>query len=221
LVRRLAAVAVLLLTACGNQADTPAPSPSATPTIVPLTVAQATKAALTVADLPKGWEGGVAPDPTPTLSTPVKYSPANCWIVRDALRDSGAPTTAIRGQYFTRKNDNSQSVTEFVYSWPKSQLPLLHRIAGTLPQCGTVTGTWYEGESYRISVRQMAVPGLKNGIALRIGDPDDPKATSVGYSAYVARGGTLVRLNTDSAVFTDATFSEFLTKAVARLDAVD
>ncbi|WP_166677962.1 hypothetical protein [Kribbella kalugense] len=162
----------------------------------------------------------MASDPTPTLSAPVKYNPANCWMVRDPLRDQRSPAMAIRGQYFIRVSDNPVSVTEFIYSWPTSQRPLLHRITETLRQCGTVTGTWYEGESYRISVRQLAVPGLKDGIALRIGDPDDPKTTSVGYSAYVARGGTLLSLSTDSTVFTDATFAEFLTKAVARLDAV-
>ena len=59
-VRRFAVVGVLLFSACAHQADDTTPAPSA-PTVVPLTVAQASKGALTVADLPKGWEGGVAP----------------------------------------------------------------------------------------------------------------------------------------------------------------
>jgi hypothetical protein len=58
---------------------------------------------------------------------------------------------------------------------------------------------------------------------LRIGDPDDPKSTSVGlgYSAYVVRGGTLLSLPAWSDTFaTEAAFVQFLTKAVARLTAV-
>jgi hypothetical protein len=134
------------------------------------------------------------------------------------LISSGRPFSSSASK---PNQDHPLSVcSESIYSWPTSQLPLLHRITETLPQCGTATGTWYEGESFRISVQQMVVPGLKDGIALRVGDPDDPKTTSVGYSAYVARGGSLLMLSTDTAVFTDAAFAEFLTKAVARLDAV-
>ncbi|RZU22320.1 hypothetical protein EV645_0402 [Kribbella rubisoli] len=66
------------------------------------------------------------------------------------------------------------------------------------------------------------MPGLRDGIALRFGDPKDRKLTSESYRAYVARGGTLLTLKARSETFpTDAAFIQFLNTAVARLDAVD
>ncbi|MFI5698348.1 hypothetical protein ACIA58_41205 [Kribbella sp. NPDC051586] len=212
--RRFAVLSVLLLTACTQQTDNATPTPSQ-PTVVPLAVAQASKAALTVADLPKGWQGGVATDPTPTLASTVTYEPADCWMVRDPMRDLGAPATAIRGQYFIRVDDNPISVTEFIYSWPAPRLPVVQRIAATLPRCATIKGTWYDGETFEASPRRLTVPGLKDGIVIRTGT-----AKSAAYAAYVARGGTLLRLLADSDTFpTDATFIQFLNTAVARLDA--
>ncbi|TCC08674.1 hypothetical protein [Kribbella soli] len=212
--RGLAVVAVFLLTACNSHTDNATPTPSQ-PTVVPLPVAQASKAALTVADLPKGWEGGVAPDPTPTLTNPVTYDPEDCWMVRDPMRDLGVPATAIRGQYYLRVGDNSISVTEFIYSWPTPRPPVVQRIAANVTRCATITGT-VDGETYQISARQLPVPGLKDGIVTRSGD-----AKSAGYAAYVARGGTLLKLTADSDTFpTDAAFVQFLKTAVARLDAV-
>lgn len=215
MVRRFAIVAVLLLTACTHQVDDVTPTPSS-PTLVPLPVAQASKAALAVADLPKGWDGGVAPDPSPTVASEVKYEPADCWMVRDPMRDLGVPATAIRGQYFIRVADNPISVTEFIYSWPTSRLPVVQRIAETLPRCATVSGTWYDGETFRITPRQLPVPGLTDGIVIRTGT-----AKSAAYAAYVARGGTLLKLTADSDSYpTDAAFIQLLNAAVARLDAV-
>ena len=61
-----------------------------------MTVAQGSKAALTVADLPKGWDGGVATDPTPTLANQLKYEPADCWMVRDPMRDLDVPAAFVQ-----------------------------------------------------------------------------------------------------------------------------
>lgn len=219
MVRRLALVAVLALTGCTTQDHPPTPTP--TTTVVPLTVAQGTKAALTVADLPKGWDGGVAPDPIPTLRLPVTYNPAECQVLRDPLRDRKTPTTSIRGQYFHRAADQNvdQDATEVLASWPASQLPLLKQVADVLPRCQTYGGT-LAGESFRLFARQLPVRGLRDGIVLRFGDPDDPKLTSGSYSAIVVRGGTVLALRAGSDTYpTDAAFVRLTMTAVARLDA--
>ncbi|MEV4264063.1 hypothetical protein [Kribbella sp. NPDC049584] len=214
-------VGVLLLSACAHQADDTTPTPSS-PTVVPLTVAQASKAALTVADLPKGWEGGVAPDRTPTLGLPITYDPADCQLLRDPLRDRETPSTTIRGQYFLRADSPSDDkvVTEVIASWPASQLPLVRNIVAVLPRCATFGGA-LEGETFKSFARQLPVPGLRDGIAIRFGDPKDRKLTSESYRAYVARGGTLLTLRAGSETFpTDAAFVRFVNTAVARLDVV-
>lgn len=190
--------------------------------VVPLTVAEATKAALRVSDLPKGWDGGVAPDRTPTLGLPVTYEPAECQVVRDPLRDGGTPTTIIRGQYLLRANNPSDDkvVTEVIASFPAAQLPLVRDIAEVLPRCETVART-LEGMTSKSFVRQLPVPGLRDGIVLRFGGADDPTLRSTSYTAFVARGGTLLGLRAGSDTFTtDAAFVRFATRAVARLDAV-
>ena len=70
-------------------------------------------------------------------------------------------------------------------------------------------------------VRQLPVPGLRDGIVLRFGGADDPTLRSTSYTAFVARGGTLLGLRAGSDTFTtDAAFVRFATRAVARLDAV-
>ena len=219
MLRRPALVAVLALTACSTQADPPTPAP--TPTVLPLTVAQATKATLLVTDLPKGWEGGVAPDPTPTLRLPITYNPARCRLLRDPLRDRGTPTTSVRGQYFLRGGSPSddKDATEVIASWPTSQLALLREITGAVPLCKTYGGS-LDGETFKMFARQLSVSGLRDGIVLRFGDPADPKLKSATYSAYVVRGGTVLALRADSDTFTsDAAFTQFVTTAVNRLDA--
>lgn len=220
MLRRLALVAVLAaLTGCTTQQDPPAPTP--TPTVVPLTVAQATKAALRVSDLPKGWEGGIASDPIPTLRLPITHDPAACRLLRDPLRDRETPTTSVRGQYFLRgySPSDDKDASEVIASWPSSQLPLLRNITDALPLCKTYGGS-LDGSSFKLFARKLPVPGLRDGIALRFGDPDDPKLKSGTYSAYVVRGGTVLALRADSDTFTtDAAFVEFLTTAVSRLDA--
>lgn len=223
MVRRLALLAVLALTACSAQPNTPAPIPSATPTVVPLTAAQATKAALRITDLPKGWEAGVAPDPIATLGIPIKYKPVECQLLRDALQNPASPpTTSIRGHYLLRAdNPNDDKVAaEVIASWPTSQLPLLRRIAEALPHCATFAGS-IEGESFNLFARQLPMAGLRDGIVLRFGDPNDPKLKSGAWRAYVVRGGTVLGLTAGSDTFsTDAAFARFVTTAVARLDAV-
>lgn len=216
MLRRIALVAVLALTACSPEPDPPAPKPAPTPTVVPVTIAQATKAALLVSDLPKGWEGGVASDPTPTLRSSVKYEPEDCWRVRDPTR--GAPVAAVRGQYFIRVNDNPVSVTEFIYSWTAPQLPIVQRISETLQRCAAFTATPDEGETFRVSLRRLEAPGMRDAIVLRTDYPEPPKA--IWYVAYVARNGTLLKLIGDGRAFSsDAAFVQLATTAVARLDA--
>ncbi|WP_131462868.1 hypothetical protein [Kribbella speibonae] len=200
----------------------PAATAPPVPTVVPLTVAQATKAALLVSDLPKGWEGGVAPDRTPTIGLPVTYDPAECRVVRDPLRDGGTPATIIRGQYLLRADNPSDDkvVTEVIASFPADQLPLVRDIAEVLPRCGVIART-LEGLTSKTFVRQLPVPGLRDGVVLRFGDADDPTLKSDSYTAFVARGGTLLALRAGSDTFTtDAAFARFATTAVARLDAV-
>lgn len=205
-----------------ERADTLPDADGPSQVVVPLTVAEATKAALRVSDLPKGWEGGVAPDRTPTIGLPVVYDPAECKAVRDPLRDGGTPTTIIRGQYFLRATTPSDDkvATEVIASFPTPQLPLVQHIAEVLPRCETVRRT-LEGETSTTFVRRLAVPGFRDGIVLRFGDADDPKLRSTSYTAFVARGGTLLGLRAGSDTFTtDAAFIRFATTAVARLDAV-
>jgi hypothetical protein len=219
-------VAAFTLTACTAQPSTPSPAPSPAPTVVPLTVAQATKAALRVADLPKGWDGGVAEDPTPRRPTPTpaawtEYEPADCRIVvGDPLTGLGVPATAVRGQYFVR--EPLQSITELIYSWPAPQVSLVDRVADTLPGCARVTGTSSVRDRFSIMAKQVRVPGLEDGIAVRseIVMADTPDNPFVDYDAVVVRGGTVLRIRSSSHALTDAAFGQLLTKAVARLDAV-
>ncbi|WP_141852063.1 hypothetical protein [Kribbella jejuensis] len=171
--------------------------------------------------MPKGWDGGIAPDPIPTLRLPITYDPAGCRLLRDPLRDREAPTTSVRGQYVLRGDSPSddKDATEVIASWSSPQLPLLRSITDALPLCRTYSGS-LDGSSFKLFARQLPVRGLRDGIALRFGDPDDPKLKSGTYSAYVVRGGTVLALRADSDTFpTDAAFAQFVTTAVARLDA--
>ncbi|MFD7160936.1 hypothetical protein ACFV9C_40575 [Kribbella sp. NPDC059898] len=131
--RALTLLAVLALTACTAQTTPPTPSPTPTPTVVPLTVGQAKEAALTVADLPKGWDGGVAVDPTPTPGYRAQYDPPECLVFRHPTDILGDPVTAVLGQYFTR--DPQQSVTEWVQSWPTQVGTLVPELAGRFAKC--------------------------------------------------------------------------------------
>src|SRR4051794_7002686 len=113
----LAAALALTATACSTHANrSPAPSAPSTTPVVPLSVSQATKATLTLSDLPKrtGWEGAVAPDPNPDhKSTPISqytYAPADCWMVRDPLRDQSKPATAVQGKFLVRADNPSDDV---------------------------------------------------------------------------------------------------------------
>ncbi|MER7245766.1 hypothetical protein [Kribbella sp. NPDC000426] len=218
--RRIAAAVVLLLvTACSAQTVQP---PPATPSVVP--VAQASKAALTLADLPKGFEGGVAPDPSPAVNDGIQYEPGDCWVVRNPMRVLGAPASSVRAQYFVQARDpmNNQDVQETISSWTTSAAPLLQRITEGLPGCPTVTGTWVVSlkEPYRVAVRQLSVPGLKDGIVLGAGFANTT-FKPLSYSAYVVRGNTLLTLQAHNDTFpTTASFTALLVKAVARLDAV-
>jgi hypothetical protein len=214
-------LSVLLLTACTQQTEKTTPTPSQ-PSIIPLSAAQASKAALAIADLPKGWEGGVAADRTPTLGLPITYDPAECQLLSDPLRDGETPATTVRGQYFLRADSPSDDtvVTEVIASWPALQVALVRDIVAVLSRCATFSGA-LEGETFTSFARRLPVPGLRDGIAIRFGDPKDPKLTSEYYRAYVARGGTLLTLRASSETFpTDAAFIQFVNTAVARLDAV-
>ena len=225
MIRRLALVAVLTLTACTNQPATPSPAPSPTPTVHPLTVAQATKAALRLADLPKGWDGGVAEDPTPRRPTVTpapdraEYEPAECRaVVGSPMTGLGVPATAVRGQYFVR--EPLQSITELIYSWPTTQVPLVERVADALPRCTRVTVLSSVRTKFSITAKQVRVPGLEDGIVVRtqFTENDTRNSTFTGYDAVVVRGGAVLWLSTGA--MTETAFTQLLTKAVARLDAV-
>lgn len=221
--RGLALLAVLALTACTARPDTPGPTPSPTPTVRPLTVAQAIKAALTVSGLPKGWDGGVAVDPRPaTEKSKAQFEPADCQVVAgNPMAGFGTPATAIRGQYYVR--EPPQSITELIYSWPTPQRSLVERIADALPRCTKVTTISSVRTTAMHTIKQVRIPGLKDGIALRIEsvEPDTPDYPFVSYEATVVRGGTVLLIVDDRGTSTtEAAFAQLLTKAVARLDAV-
>ncbi|MGZ0152739.1 hypothetical protein ACXJJ3_37170 [Kribbella sp. WER1] len=218
--RALTLVAVLALTACTTQATPPNPTP--TPTVAPLTVEQATKAALRVSDLPKGWDGGIAPDPIPTLRLPITYDPVDCQVLRDPLRDRDAPALSVRGQYFLRgvSPSDDTDATEVIASWPTPQLGLLQKLKEMLPRCQTLATT-LDGVTFHMFARQLPVPWLQDGIVLRFGDSADRKLTSATYTACVVRGGTVLVLRASSDTFTtDAAFLRFVKTAVGRLDGV-
>ncbi|MET9276072.1 hypothetical protein [Kribbella sp. NPDC003557] len=132
----------------------------------------------------------------------------------------GVPATAVRGQYFVR--EPLQSITELIYSWPTTQVPLVERVADALPRCTRVTGMSSVRTKFSITAKQVRVPGLKDGIVLRtqFTDDDTPNFTSTDYDAVVVRGGTVLRLWASTGTMTDTRFTQLLTKAVARLDAV-
>ncbi|MDX2971780.1 hypothetical protein [Kribbella solani] len=117
--RRLVVVVVFAVAACsgqpGDDIDPVVGTPSTKP-VVPLSMAQATKAALLVRDFPKGWDGGVAADPKPTPGYRGEYDAPECLAFRHPTDLLGTPTTAVRGQYFIR--EKFSSVTELVWSWP-------------------------------------------------------------------------------------------------------
>ena len=181
------------------------------------------KAVVTVADLPKGFQGGVAPDPSPAVEDGIQYEPADCWVLRNPLRILGAPVSSVRAQYFVQDRDprNNQEVTETISSWTSSASPLLQRITEGLPGCPTVTGTWVVSlkEPFRVAVRQLPVPGLKDGIVLGAGFANTA-FKPLSYSAYVVRGNTVLTLQSHNDTFpTTTAFAAFLLKAVARFDA--
>jgi len=223
-VRRFALAAVLLFsaTACATQSDNTSPTPSSPSTtpVVPLPVAKASTAALRVQDMPKGWDGGVALEPSPNTPGTTQYDPAECRIIRSPLEQSGKPVTAIRGQYYVR--EPGDSMTELIYSWPTDQLPLVRRISDALPGCSSVNATRFDHTEFSFVVKQLPVPSVKDGITLRfvLTDRDYPNQNFVQYTSYVVRDGTVLILYVGDTFPSDATYAQFLTKAVARLDAV-
>jgi hypothetical protein len=216
--RRLAFLLVLTLTACTTHPVPPAPTPG--PTVVPLTVTQATKAALEVADLPRGWDGGVAVDPEPTPGSRAQYDPPDCLTFLHPTDTLGRPTTAVRGQYFTRQP--LQSVTELVWSWPRRLDTFVPDIAQRLVKCSNYTTTASDRVKYRWVAKQLPVSGLAGGIALRydVSTADDGASQFAEYAGFVTRGGTVITLDASGDTITDAVFERLVSKAAARLDAV-
>ncbi|HET6742104.1 MAG TPA: hypothetical protein VFH76_24340 [Kribbella sp.] len=221
MVRRLALLAVLALTACSAQPDTtPAPTPSATPTVVPLTATQATKAALQAADLPKGWEGAVAVDPTPTPGLRGQYDPPECLVFRHPTDLLGTPATAVRAHYFLRPE--LPTVDEFVWSWPTQLGTVMPDLVGQLPRCRQYSMIDTYKQAYHWTAKQLPVPGVRDCLVLRYDatPSDEDDVPFADYMAYVVRGSAVVNLEAGGDGITDATFTQLVIKAVARLDAV-
>ncbi|GAA1555912.1 hypothetical protein GCM10009804_10970 [Kribbella hippodromi] len=191
-------------------------TPSVTP-VVPLSVAQATKAALLVSDLPKGWDGGVAADALPTPGYRGEYDPPECLVFRHPTDLLGTPTTAVRGQYFIR--EPGASVTEFIWSWPTRLDSFVADLTALLPKCSKYTMVSSDKVKYTWTATRLVVPGVAGAFALRYrSSAPDGDPIPVMYTAYVVRGGTIVDLEADIG-FTDATFSRLVAKAAARLNA--
>ncbi|MFF0343163.1 hypothetical protein [Kribbella sp. NPDC004875] len=219
MVRLLALVAVLTLTACTTQPDTPAPVPTLTPTVVPLRVNEAMKAALVVSDLPKGWDGGVAVDPTPTPGVRAQYDPPECLTFRHPTDILGKPATAVRGQYFTR--EQLQWVTESVWSWPTQLDKFISDLTSQFTKCSKYTMVPPGQETYYWVAKQLPVQGLTNAFAVRYDTSisEDGIDAISDYVAFVVRGGTVVELDAEGDEITDTVFIQLVRKAAARLDA--
>jgi hypothetical protein len=100
----LTAALVLTVASCRSQADigdeqpgSPSVSWAVVAPAVPLSSAQAIAAALTVRDLPAGWDGGAAADPD--LGTGAErrggFEPAECSVILHAQDDLGKPLTWV------------------------------------------------------------------------------------------------------------------------------
>jgi hypothetical protein len=179
-------------------------------TVVPLTVAQATKAALRVSALPKGWDGGVAVDPSPVVGSRGEYAPAECVGILHPLDQAGTPDTAVRGQYFTRQPQ--QWVTEQIYSWSTDQGEVVRRLADLSTTCASfdLTSPSDHAKS-RWTVKRL--PGQE--ILLRFESTDEGSGPpTVAYIAYVVRGGTVMSLEAQGDTFTDAVFTRTVEKAI-------
>lgn len=215
---QVALLAVLTLTACTAQV-TPPPTATPPPTTAPLTVAQAKKAALLVADLPKGWDGGVAVDPTPTPGYRGQYDPPECLVFRHPTDILGGPATAVRGQYFTR--DPRQSVTEFVWSWPTQVRTLVPELTDRLAKCSTYTLVGPDQVKYELAISRLPLHGSAEAIALRVNTAAPAAADPIApqYFGYAARGGTVINIEGWGETLTDAVFAQLVSKAAARLDA--
>src|SRR5689334_3985068 len=99
---------------CTPTSPTVAPDTS-TPTVAPLPVDQAMKAALAVSDLPKGWDGGVSVEPSAAPGRLGQYDPPECMLANHPFVLAGHPTTDVVGQYFVR--EPLRTVHETIMSW--------------------------------------------------------------------------------------------------------
>jgi hypothetical protein len=221
----LIVVFVLAVGGCGSQVDLgdeqpgpTSPAVSQAP-VVPLSAAQSLAAALTLKDLPAGWDGGAAADPylgTEVNGPPGVFEPAECSVVLHAQDELGKPLIAMRGSYFLRAE--SQSILQNVGSWPERQLSLVQKVTDALAGCTRfkVTAALVHIETSFVSKR-LSLPGLADAVAVRLDGTSDVAFTV--YVVYVVRGGAVLRLQADGESFTDADVVRTASKAVARLDA--
>ncbi|WP_433159747.1 hypothetical protein [Kribbella sp. CA-247076] len=210
------------LTACdAAPAPTSAPTRSAvtaatvtTSAVTVLPEAKALQAALTMQDLPANWIGDASVDPNAGDAPAAgDYVPSKCRTLRHAMHDLGKPQTAVSAQF----NGPGASSSEKIRSWPTGREALLQTVTEVLPSCATFTMTPV-GESSPVSVtaRQLSVPGLSDGVAVRFEIRSG--TTWVQHRAYAVRGGTVLELAADQ--LSDADFVRLTGKAVAKLDAV-
>jgi hypothetical protein len=175
------------------------------------------KAALTLKDLPAGWDGGAALDPN-AGSQVVRgvYDPAECSVTRHALNDLGKPTTALRGQFFTSRR--GETLVQEISSWPTQQQPLVQKVAAALTRCTTFTMTpKYESDPLGFAAKRLPLPGVTDAVGMRF-DLDLPG--SVMYVVYAVRGGTVLHLvASPGGRLTEADFVRITANAVARLEA--
>ncbi|MFG1626335.1 hypothetical protein [Kribbella sp. NPDC049227] len=136
-------------------------------------------------------------------------------IVR-ADDDLGSPVTTVRGTYFLRPG--SQSIGEHITTWPTQQEQLVQKVDGAVRHCTGFTQYYpATAESARWKPKRLAIPGLVDGIAVRL-ETEDNSITWGYYVAYVVRGGTVLSLTTGSTV-SEADFIRITKKAAERLRA--
>lgn len=221
---------VLAVAGCGSQADigneqpgpaSPSVSQAAATPVVSLSVVRSLAAALTLRDLPKGWDGGAAADPylgTEVNGRPGEFEPAKCSVILHAHDELGKPLTAVRGSYFLRAE--SQSILQNIGSWPEQQPSLTQKVTDALTGCTSfkVTAALVLDES-SFTTRRLPLPGLADAVAVRL-DGTGEIAGLWRYVMYAVRGGTVLHLDaTGGKGFGDADFARTAGKAVARLDA--
>lgn len=217
--RPLVPATVLALTLAGCTSQNAAiddPATPAGPSTLPMSVAKAKAALLTLRDLPKGWVGGEPIGVTPEDERPGTYAPAECLELFHPEYELGKPSTAAQTTFDA---EGDQRIFETIHSWPANQPALVQKVTDALPRCATFTVTDRADIATSFKATQVPLTGVADGVALRAQITGEGGGF-VMYLVYVVRGGAVLYLRLDGDKLTEADVARTASTAAARLEAV-